>query len=275
MASVNDFTVWKLSTGEIIKSGGDPHMAGPGETTFPGAYSADTHYFKDGVPTRRPVLPWVDPLGGQGFSQYETMPTDLEGKITIFIDSPIYEGEYVLSSPVVALLVPVRVTLRLTAPFPYLPMEIYLDGTPGEIPADAQIIQPDLEKMKAHFVDKMYLRSDDLTSEMLGNPSDTTRARWKLKRAILDRHLAGTLTDADKDALAYDVRYEEKTVEEHLDEIANKADSETRITMLADGVRSEAARRIEKAETPADVMQAIEWAEIEANKAVAEAITWK
>ncbi len=266
------YTVYNGVTGEIIRSGEAqpttlPHQAtGPDEAVTFGEYDPETYYFRNGQPTLRPIVPQAT-LETFGLSFVENIPDGA----TLKVRSTFVETEVSLTANVVAFAVPEDFTIEVAAPWPWAGYDLTFQTTETVIPDGAMVVEPDLARMQDHFMALLYQRGEDLVTAMLGNPDEATRRRWLLKRTIFDRSLAGTLTDADRAALAEGVRYTSETIEDELAAIGAKVGFETWVTFRADGVRDEAHNRVEIAKTPTEVLTAIAWAETESAAAVAEA----
>jgi hypothetical protein len=209
----------------------------------------------------------VEAVSGQGWT-FESVPP--EGAVAT-VKSQFIDGDFVLGAQAVSLAVPEVAQVTITAPWPYQDIIVELSGAPQPAAEGAQIIPPDLDRMRAHFLTAVAARGDELSDAMLGNPDDHTRARWKLKRSIRDRYLAGTNSAADDAAMAEAVRYSGLTVQQELDLIGAKVAFEDWVVMRADGIRQEAERRLNAATTPEEALAVIGWAEAESAGAVSEA----
>ncbi|WP_420013913.1 hypothetical protein [Tateyamaria sp.] len=161
--------------------------------------------------------------------------------------------------------------VQIKAPWPYQEINFELDGSAGDTSEGAQIIPPELDRMKVYFQSAIYEQADTLSLQILGNPSENTQKRWLVKRALFDKFEAGKLSDTDRTALAEEVRYSDETVEERLAVIGQKIAFQNWVTFRADGLRYEAEKRLAQAITPQNVLDAVAWAETESTKAVTEA----
>ncbi len=267
-----DFTVYDGPTGRILRVGQSQpstlhHQAlGDSEAMIFGVFDADTHYISQGRARMRPVLPAIT-LNGQGWEFDGLPPEGTAAQVqSLFID-----GTFDIDARTVALAVPEPAQVQITAPWPYQDVQIELDGTPQAPVADAQIIGPDLDRMKDHFGAELYRQADALMLSMLGNPDENTQKRWLVKRAIFDKFEAGNLSESDRAALAEEVRYSGETVEDHLTVIGKKVAFQNWVTFRSDGLRAEAENRLDGATIAEEALAAITWAETESANAVAEA----
>lgn len=236
------------------------------EALVVGKCDPDLHYVFQGRLMHRPPLPEFE-VTGTSVAFASALP---DGAV-LHVLSNFLDAEFSVTAVAVALAVPESAHLRFTAPWPYQEVQVELDGSAVPAPDDAQIIWPDLDRMKDYFRRAVAARGDELADTMLGNPDDHTRARWKLKRSIRDRYLAGTNSAADEAAMAESVRYSDLTVQEELDRIGAKVAFEDWFTMRADGIRQETERRLDVATAPEEALAVIGWAEAESAAAVAEA----
>ncbi|MCZ4269027.1 hypothetical protein O4H48_14095 [Rhodobacteraceae bacterium G21628-S1] len=227
---------------------------------------ADTHYMKNGFPVVRPTNEIAE-VSGQGWV-FAAPPL---GEMVAHIESRFVSGAIPLTAQAVSLAVPDKAQIRITAPWPYRETRFDLDGAPDGIIEGAQIILPDLDRMKTYYQQAVSARGNELADTMLGHPDQHTRTRWKLKRSILDRFLAGTNTAADEAAIAESVRYTSSTTQQELDRISAKVAFEDWVVMRTDGIRQETERRLREATNHQEVLTVINWAEAESTAAVAEA----
>lgn len=227
---------------------------------------ADTHYMKNGYPVVRPAV-GISEVSGQGWV-FAAPP--LDGMVA-HIESRFVSGAIPLKSQAVTLAVPDKAQIKIAAPWPYREARIDLDGASDGIIEGAQIIPPDLDRMKTYYQQVVSARGHEMADTMLGHPDQHTRTRWKLKRSILDRFLAGTNTAADEAAISESVRYTSSTTQQELDRISAKVAFEDWVVMRADGIRQETERRLSSATNHQEVLAVIDWAEAESTAAVAEA----
>lgn len=267
-----DLTIYHAPTGRIDRVVQSPanaiqHQAlADDEAMIFGAFDAETAYVHQGRARNRPALSVIR-VDGQGWD-FDGVPP--EGTVAL-ISSRFIDGEIDLDSQSVVLAVPELAQVQVKAPWPYRELAFELDGSAGTTPEGAQIIPPELGRMKAYFQAAIYEQADALSLQMLGNPSENTQKRWLVKRALFDKFEAGNLSGTDRTALAEEVRYSDETVEEHLAVIGQKIAFQNWVTFRADGLRYEAENRLAQAVTPQDVLGAVAWAEDESAKAVAEA----
>lgn len=266
------FTVYDNETGEILRSGqAQNHMAdallqSPGESLLIGEFDGAAYYVEKGRARARPSLPAIS-VTETGLT-FAEMPPD---GTTITVESRFINGTFDVAMPELAFAVSDAFKVEVTPPFPVLgaALEFSCSGAPGG--DGAQIIAPDMASMKSYFEAAIAARSDELTLQLLGNPTENTQKRWLLKRAMLDRFEAGTLSGADRAAIAEEVRYSGATVGDHLAVIETKVRFQNWVTFRSDGLRAEAEARLGAADSPEAVWAVVEWAETESAAAVAEA----
>lgn len=267
-----DFSIYDVDTGRILRSGqsqvstlGQQPMA-DGEAMIFGALDPDLHFVDRGRAAVRPALPDVQVVGS-GFS-FAAMPP--AGTVAV-IRGDYIEGEVAITAQAVALAVPEAAEVEISGPWPFRTVTLHLPTDAYSGPPDAQVVPPDLDRMRAYFTRAVAARGDELADAMLGDPDDHRRSRWKLKRSIRDRYLAGSNTAADEAAMAEAVRYSGRTVQQELDAIGAKIGFEDWVTLRADGIRQETKRRLNAATTPTEMLDVISWAEAESAAAVSEA----
>jgi hypothetical protein len=218
--------------------------------------------------TPRPEVP-MPTLETWGLDFASGLPPEATVKIT----SDFVEIEFLPEARRVAFDIAQTLTVEITAPFPWISSPAFTHEVDGTAPDDpAQIAHARLDLVQAHFADLVITQEDALIQAMLGHPTPAQVARHRLKRDMLARHRAGTLTPADEAALAESIRYEKGAkVEEELSAIAKAVAFEDWVTLRADGVRRKALADIDAAQDLAAVFAAVTWAEGESAAAVAEA----
>lgn len=239
---------------------------GADEALVIGKCDPDLHFIYQGRVMLRPPLPEAT-VSGAAVVFDAPLPDGTELQVTSnFLDQTVS-----VSSKAIALSLPELAQLQFLTPWPYQELTVQLDGAAGDLPEGAQVIDPDLSRMKLYYQQAVTLRGDELADTMLGNPDAHTLARWKLKRSIRDRYLAGTDSPDDAAAMSEAVRYSGLTVQEELDRIGAKVAFEDWVVLRADGIRQETERRLMAVATPQEALAVIEWAEAESAAAVAEA----
>lgn len=231
-----------------------------------GASDPDLHYVFQGRLMHRPSLPDVETDG-----QVLTFASALPEGATLHVVSNFIDAEFVAETQVIALAVPEEAQIAIIAPWPYQEQHVGLDGAGSEIPDNAQIITPDLDRMKAYFEAALYQQADALTASLLGDPDENTQRRWLIKRELYGKFEAGNLSAADRAALGEEVRYSGQSVDDHLAGIGAKVSFQNWVTLRSDGLRGEAEARLDAAVAPQDVLDVITWAEGETSNAVLEA----
>lgn len=266
------YTVYNGATGLILRSGEAQastlsHLAtGPNEAVTFGEYDPETHFFKNGQPALRPIIPQAD-VTDTGLSFVGDIPSGA----TISVSSDFVDFEAEITSNEIFFPVPEAFKVSISGPWPLSGYEMDIHPKGGDAPEGSMVVPPSVEAMQSYFLPALYAKGEELVTAMLGSPDESTRRRWLLKRSIFDRSLAGTLTDGDRAALAEGVRYTGGTIEDELADIGEKVAFENWVTFRADGVREESSRQVAEAKDAATVLAAIAWAEIESGKAVAEA----
>ncbi|WP_273281084.1 hypothetical protein [Pseudooceanicola atlanticus] len=263
------YTIFDNDTGQILRTGTTQKEAlrdllqTPAERAILGQSNPRTDYVADGKVTTRPTMQ-ASLLPGGAWVLDQAPPAGTKAQI----DSLYFAGEIEVTARAMALETPQACRVRIAPPWPWKDLEFTTPKGPREAPAGAQIIRDDAERMRRAVAADLYRIADDMVAEALGHPDDKTRARWLLKRTLHDKARAGTLTAADQAALAEEVRFSGVAIEDHLDAIGAKIDRENQITLRADGLRSEAERRLDKATTSAGIRAVIAWVEAQTEKEI-------
>jgi hypothetical protein len=266
------FTVYDNQTGKILRHGQtqsklvDTLLKSRGESLLIGEYDGAVYYVDRGRAFERPALPDIT-VTETGLT-FAEMPPD---GTTITVRSRFIDDVFEVTGQEVSFAVADSLNLSIHPPFPAIGVDLDIACNGGVGGDGAQIITPDLGAMKEYFAKAVPERAEELTMQLLDNPSESTQKRWLLKRAIFDRFEAGNLSEADRAALAEEVRYSGATVEEHLAVIGAKIGFQNWVTFRLDGLRSEAEARLNAADTPEAVVAIIAWAEAECTVAVTEA----
>ncbi|MEY8099720.1 hypothetical protein AB9F29_20325 [Falsihalocynthiibacter sp. S25ZX9] len=274
------YTIYDIGTGQSLEVGETQADAisimmanlPANHAMIPLEYGDEDWYFVNGKPVPRPappdlamrwfgvVLPDVDALN----------PLELE------IKSTYVNGSFNVTAPRVVFAQPgiYEVTLKQAWPLRSVTVTLEVTAVPEGISLpEGFVITPDINDFRATFITALYGESEAVARAVLGNPDDTTRQRWLLKRAIYDRALAGTLSASDQVALEQAVKYSGTSTADELALIGQKVAFENWVVMRTEGIRQEAERRMLAAATCDDVLQAVDWAYAESATAVAEAQT--
>lgn len=274
---MQSYTVYELvpgtTFGRIVKSGTcQPNLVNDQvddpatQVAYAGAADPERHYFDLGVAKLRPSIGTVEAHGERGF--YFTAPPPEGLEVTITADDDDFD-DVTLAAYEVWFAAPPRGAVMLTAPWPYRPIEIELGGDPVAEPSgDAQIVEPNLDRMKARYLRLVAERSEELRLGVLGNPTPQEIEQWKVSRALYEK---AQLTPGDQLAIAQVTQRTGQTEAEYLAAVGAQVEFENWVTMSASSLRAETVRRITAATDAAGVLAVIDWAEAEAALAVAEA----
>ena len=235
-----------------------------GTAAIAGSFNADTHYIFEGRAKPRLIMPDIQ-ITASGLRFVSMPPAGTQIEVT----SELYNVTTPVTNVEVNLALDGFATIKVTPPWPYMSFEAGVDFVSNP-DATGQIISPDLGFVKGYYSDALYLKADQMVHTLLGSPSDSTRRRWLIKRALYDKHISGNLSAADDAALNADVRYSGKSVADHLLEIDSKINRENIITLLADGLREEGLYRINAAVSVAQIIEAVAWATAESEAAAGE-----
>lgn len=189
------FTVYDPSTGMILRNGNNHPQAiseqvMSGEAVTLGSYSSETHFILNGIPHLRPHVPEPQVVNNRLIEFSEPLPDGLE----IHISDEPYADSYPVTSSQVALALPLKEgppVVTLKAPWPYIEKEIWWDGLDGEVPVEAQVIEPDLTTVKTFMSKAVRKRYSQAMLPISSQYSPEEREGWAEQLAEAQKVIDG------------------------------------------------------------------------------------
>lgn len=268
------YSIYDLTTGRILRWGNcQPQQFGmqaqSGEGIVDGAYDGDLYIVVDGQPTARPTAR-VQSQNARSFILNGPVPEGATAKVaSLFVSSSVQA----INGSTFALEVPEAAVITITAPFPFAPLVISLEGEDDPIPAGAHLFTADVERMRSHYVERVKEVGIQLLRQLLRQRSDVEALVWNAQRDLLTRHRTGQITATDTANIAEALIYRpEDSAQDVLDEIAALVEYQDFVALRHRGLQEEALRRIAAAATAGEVLAAKNWVEAEALLAVQEAM---